>query len=252
MTLTRKNNILAILMMLGLPFHAQAETKPAAPSWPAEKPGAYIAPSAGGVAPGATPAFAISVGDIENGKRIPDPYVYCVPQGGRHGEGQNINPAVSWANAPAKTASFALIMVDEDVPTNFDTANKDGQGIPATLPRRAFYHWLVVDIPPSATGITKGQDSAGRDAKKAGKQAYGITGVNDYPAQPPRGGYDGSCPPWNDELLHHYHFRIYALDVPTLGLPEGFHGADVMKAMEGHILASAEVTGTYATNPAVK
>ena len=58
---------------------------------------------------------------------------------------------------------------------------------------------------------------------------------------------------WNDELLHHYEFRVYALDVDSLGLDEGgeFRGAEVMAALEGHILAEGKLTGTYTQNPDV-
>jgi len=58
-------------------------------------------------------------------------------------------------------------------------------------------------------------------------------------------GYDGPCPPWNDERVHHYHFRIHALDVAGLGLSSGYSLAQLREAMAGHVLAEAELTGTY-------
>jgi Raf kinase inhibitor-like YbhB/YbcL family protein len=61
-------------------------------------------------------------------------------------------------------------------------------------------------------------------------------------------GYDGPCPPWNDELIHEYHFKLYALDVESLNLPDPFGGPDVLKAMEGHILDQATITGMYTLN----
>jgi Raf kinase inhibitor-like YbhB/YbcL family protein len=64
-------------------------------------------------------------------------------------------------------------------------------------------------------------------------------------------GYDGPCPPWNDALLHHYHFRIHALDVAALPLIKGFSLAELRAAMVGHVLAEAELVGTYSLNPAV-
>jgi len=63
------------------------------------------------------------------------------------------------------------------------------------------------------------------------------------------GGYDGSAPPWNDELMHEYVFTVFALDVETLGLTGVFGGADARAAMEGHVLASGQVMGTYTLNP---
>lgn len=61
-------------------------------------------------------------------------------------------------------------------------------------------------------------------------------------------GYDGPCPPWNDALRHHYHFTVHALDVAALALPPGFDLAALRAAMDGHALASAELTGIYTLN----
>jgi hypothetical protein len=65
-------------------------------------------------------------------------------------------------------------------------------------------------------------------------------------------GYDGPCPPWNDSIPHHYVFTLYALDVARCPVEGRFTGPDVRKAIEGHVLARAEVTGRYTLNPAVK
>ena len=61
-------------------------------------------------------------------------------------------------------------------------------------------------------------------------------------------GYDGAAPPWNDSIEHRYEFMIRAVDVPTLGLDPGFTRDDLEAAIEGHVLASASLTVTYATN----
>ena len=66
------------------------------------------------------------------------------------------------------------------------------------------------------------------------------------------GGYDGPCPPWNDEIVHEYHFEVYALDIETLSLKNGFKGPDLLKAMKGHILAKAKSVGRFKLNPEVK
>jgi phosphatidylethanolamine-binding protein (PEBP) family uncharacterized protein len=66
------------------------------------------------------------------------------------------------------------------------------------------------------------------------------------------GGYDGPCPPWNDSIVHHYHFTVHALDVESLGLSGHFGGPEALKAMEGHVLARGEWVGTYTLNPALK
>lgn len=62
-------------------------------------------------------------------------------------------------------------------------------------------------------------------------------------------GYDGPCSPWNDERIHNYHFTLSALNVEKLDIPEeSFGGPEVLKAIEGHILATASVSGTYTLN----
>jgi phosphatidylethanolamine-binding protein (PEBP) family uncharacterized protein len=65
-------------------------------------------------------------------------------------------------------------------------------------------------------------------------------------------GYDGPGPPWNDELPHRYVFTLYALDVARLDVGGIFAGPDVRKAMAGHVLGEASVTGRYTLNPTVK
>jgi hypothetical protein len=65
-------------------------------------------------------------------------------------------------------------------------------------------------------------------------------------------GYDGPCPPWNDERVHHYVFTLYALDIAKLSLGAAFKGSDARKAMAGHILAQATLTGVYTLNPSIR
>ena len=64
-------------------------------------------------------------------------------------------------------------------------------------------------------------------------------------------GYDGPCPPWNDEIRHRYVFTVFALDIDSLPLDGKFGGQQVRDAMKGHILAEASLTGLYALNPSV-
>lgn len=201
------------------------------------------------------PTMKITVGGISDGGPIADKFAYCKPDGlGKTKDGGNLNPAIGW-DAPPGTQSFALVVVDTDVPADFTDANQDGKTITENAPRRNFYHWALVDIPASLKGIEEGQDSKEvvEGGKPAGPVKYGINGQNDYASfkQGSYGGYDGSCPPWNDERLHHYHFRVYALGVKTLGLSGAFTGRDVEQAIEkrkGNVLAVGEVVGTYTTN----
>jgi Raf kinase inhibitor-like YbhB/YbcL family protein len=64
-------------------------------------------------------------------------------------------------------------------------------------------------------------------------------------------GYDGPCPPWNDERMHHYVFTVYALDSAQLELPAQFDADQLLSAMAPHVLAKASLTGRYTLNPAV-
>lgn len=174
----------------------------------------------------------------------------------------NISPAIRWANAPAGTRSFALICHDPDVPSSGEDVNQAGKQVPASLPRVDFFHWVLVDIPAGVSGLDEGAGGRGITArgKPVGATGCGVTGRNDYTGWfagdadmgGTYGGYDGPCPPWNDSIVHHYHFTVYALDVATLGLQGAFSGQDALTAMQGHVLAQASHMGTYSMNPAVK
>lgn len=197
-------------------------------------------------------SLAVTVEGIAHNEAIPEEFAYCIPaQSGHTQQGGNISPAVSWSGAPAGTQSYAVIMVDPDVPAVFDDANKEGKVLPADMPRRNFYHWVLVDVPASLTTLGKGVEGAGGTAPKpAGKVVHGVRGINNFGAN--NGAYDGPCPPWNDERMHHYHIQVFALDVPSLTLSGNFGGEDAMKAMQGHILAQGEVVGLFTNNPKLR
>ncbi len=198
----------------------------------------------------------VTVTGIEIGKPIPEKFAYCTPDGkGKSKSAANINPAISWSGAPAGTKSYAIIVVDKDVPATFELANQDGKTIPNDFPRQNFSHWVLVDVPADVTSIKEGQDSSGtpEGGKKTGKTAYGVSGTNDY-AKVYRGsfgGYDGPCPPWNDERLHHYHFIVYALGISNLEPQDVLNGPRVEDLLKPHVLARGEVMGTYTQNPGV-
>ncbi|HED63988.1 MAG TPA: YbhB/YbcL family Raf kinase inhibitor-like protein, partial [Planctomycetes bacterium] len=127
---------------------------------------------------------------------------------------------------------------------------------PANLPRADFVHWVLVDVPASVTELAAGSccDGVTPGGKRGPSGPAGSRqGINDYTSwfegDAEMGGtylgYDGPAPPWNDERVHHYHFRVFALDVDRLDLGDRFTRADVEAAMAGHVLASAELVGTY-------
>jgi Raf kinase inhibitor-like YbhB/YbcL family protein len=203
-------------------------------------------------------AMKVTSRSIANGERIPEAYAMGVPGPDGPVPGPNRNPHLAWSDFPPETKSFAVICHDPDVPSKPDDVNRKDRTVPRDLPRVDFFHWVLVDIPASVTEIAEGSDSDGIVAKgkKPGKSALGVRGLNDYTSWfegdadmgGNYGGYDGPWPPFNDERLHHYHFTVYALDTPSLGLPEMFRGGDARTAMEGHVLDSAEIVGVYALN----
>lgn len=132
-------------------------------------------------------------------------------------QGNDISPALSWIGAPADTKSFALIVDDPDAPD------------PAA-PKMTWVHWVLYSIPPQVASLEEGV------AEKA-LPAGTMSGLNDWK----RTGYGGPCPPIG---RHRYFFKLYALDIILPNLQHPTKSA-VEKAMHGHILAKAEVVGTY-------
>ena len=198
--------------------------------------------------------FSMEIKGIENGKPIDPRFAFCQADGpGKTKDGGNLNPEIRWSGAPEGTKSFALLVVDKDVPESFADANQPGKTIAADAPRRDFYHWVLVDIPASRSQIAEGEDSkaVNPQGKPVGKTAYGVSGRNDYASfmKGEFGGYDGPCPPWNDARTHRYHFQLYALNVDSLGLSGAFDGKNAASALKNHVLATAEVVGTYRTAP---
>jgi Raf kinase inhibitor-like YbhB/YbcL family protein len=199
---------------------------------------------------------------FQQGARIPAANAMGVPGPSGPVPGPNRSPHLAWSEFPRDAKSFAIICHDPDVPSRPDDVNKSDRTVPYDLPRVDFYHWVLVDIPSTIPGIEEGADSDGLTpkGKKPGPARVGVRGINDYTSwfegDPEMagnyGGYDGPWPPFNDERLHHYHFTVYALDVESLGLDGVFRGGDALKAMQGHVLDQARLTGTYALNPSAR
>jgi Raf kinase inhibitor-like YbhB/YbcL family protein len=130
-------------------------------------------------------------------------------------DSKDISPALTWANAPSGAKSFALIIDDPDAP---DPAN----------PKMTWVHWVLYNIPGPADTLVEG-------VKKLPEGT--LEGLNDWKQT----GYRGPCPPTG---IHRYFHKLYALDtvLPDLKQPTK---AKLEKAMEGHILAKAELVGLY-------
>jgi Raf kinase inhibitor-like YbhB/YbcL family protein len=204
---------------------------------------------------------------FKDGERIPGEFAFCVIDPVSHvAMSANRNPHLAWSDVPPGTKSLVLICHDYDVPSRGDDVNQEGKTVPADLPRVDFFHWVMVDIPPGAQAIEAGSFSHSVTPRgKPGPEIAGSPlsgarhGLNDYTgwfANDPdmRGdycGYDGPCPPWNDSLLHHYVFTLYALDIPRAPVEGKFTGQQVRDAIRGNILAQAAITGVYTLNPSL-
>ncbi len=129
-------------------------------------------------------------------------------------EGSDASPPLEWTNVPANTRSFALIADDPDAPMG------------------PWVHWVLYDLPPDTTGLPEGVAKTQFIAGNA-KQ-----GLNSWP----RLGYGGPCPPRGKP--HRYFFKLCALDT-MLDLKPGATKKDLLKAMEGHVLAEGQLMGTY-------
>lgn len=194
---------------------------------------------------------------------IPGEYAFGLPDPQQHIVlGPNVNPPFDWDDLPPDTRSLVLICHDQDVPTRADDVNQEDRWVPADLPRTDFFHWILVDLPPETTRILEGEFSKGvTPGGKPGPEGPHNTrqGVNNYrewfASDPVMAGiyfgYDGPCPPWNDSIVHHYTFTLYALDVERCPVEGLFTGPEVLEAMAGHVLDQASITTTYSLNPAV-
>jgi len=198
--------------------------------------------------------------DLSEGEPIPAEFAFCMPDVAEHAVfGPNRNPHLAWSGVPDGAKSLAIIVHDRDVPTQPDDVNQEDREVPADLPRTDFYHWVLIDLSRATTEIAADSFSAG--VVPRGKDVTvgpdgTRQGLNDYTGwfegHPEMGGdytgYDGPCPPWNDSLVHHYEFAVFALDVEHLDIDVPFTGAQARAAMAGHVLASAVLTATYTLN----
>lgn len=195
-----------------------------------------------------------------NGERIAPRFAAGRPDGqGRAIFSDNLNPHLAWSDIPPGTKSLALICHDFDVPSKADDVNQAGREVPVDLPRTDFFHWVMVDLPATLSQIAEAEFSRGFTPRgKPGPQTlHGARhGLNDYTgwfASDPEMagqyfGYDGPFPPWNDSLVHHYVFTLYALSVARARLEGVFTGAQAREAIYEHVLAEATHSGTYTLN----
>jgi hypothetical protein len=133
-------------------------------------------------------------------------------------DGADVSPPLAWGDPPAGTLSFALVVDDPDAPD------------PKT-PRMRWVHWVVYDLPPGARSLPEAMRSA------ADLPAGARMGGNDWK----KAAWGGPCPPVG---RHRYFFTLYALDV-VLGERGALAKRELEAAIQGHVLAEAELLGTY-------
>lgn len=143
---------------------------------------------------------------FEDGGDIPRKYT---------GDGQNLSPPLEWMGIPPGTGSLLVVMEDPDAPAG------------------TFRHWAIYDIMPTRTQLPEGLGGSVK-AESLGH------GVNDFG----HARYDGPAPP-KGHGVHHYHFRVAALDVQHLAVPPSAKVAEVWEAARPHVLDQAEIVGAY-------
>ena len=136
------------------------------------------------------------------------------------GDGDDKSPPLALANVPSGAKTLALIVDDPDAPTP-----------------QPWVHWVIFNIPAGAAGLPEAEPRKGKLIEPAGA----TQGVNSWPSD--NLGYRGPAPP-RGHGVHHYHFKLYALDT-SLNLDPGITKNDLLAAMKNHILAEAELIGTY-------
>lgn len=134
------------------------------------------------------------------------------------GEGKDVSPPLAWSGVPKAAKQLALICDDPDAPR-----------------AEPWVHWVIYQLPPDTTGLPEGvPQKEDLDDPKGARQ-----GLSDFK----KVGYNGPMPP-PGHGTHHYHFRVYALDV-ELALPAKQTKKQLLDAMKGHVLAQGELVGTY-------
>ena len=150
-------------------------------------------------------AMQVTSPAFSNGDRIPVRHT-C--------DGEDLSPPLAWSGAPPGTKSFALPCDDPDAPAG------------------VWHHWAIFDVPADVSNVDERTPT--REMVGGMRQA-----LNDFG----RFGYGGPCPPRGDGV-HHYHFKLYALDAPVAVVP-GLGKDALLSAMQGHIIAQGELVATY-------
>lgn len=154
-----------------------------------------------------TTTFTLTSRSIQDGQPIREQYT---------ADGEDMSPQLAWQNVPEGAVELALMVEDPDAPGG------------------DFVHWVVYNIPASMNGIDEGLPKG----HHPDTQVDFVQGRNDFG----KVGYNGPAPP--PGKVHHYHFRLMALD-KKLDLPANADKGDLRQAVRGHVIAETELVGTY-------
>jgi Raf kinase inhibitor-like YbhB/YbcL family protein len=157
-------------------------------------------------------AIEITSTAFNNGEPIPKQYT---------GEGADVSPPLAWSGVPDGTKELAMICDDPDAPTP-----------------EPWVHWVIYKMPANTAALLEGVDTAAQLSQPAGA----AQGKNSWPSGQTI-GYRGPMPP-PGHGVHHYFFKLYALDA-ELSLEPGTDKKALLQAMEGHVLDQGQLMGTY-------
>ena len=207
--------------------------------------------------------LTVESSSIADGKPILEKYAVATPTADGRAEmaGRDLSPHLRWSGEPEGTRSFAISVVDPDVPADRTRMGVEGLSLGDDEPRVEFAHWLVADIPPSVHELPEGAGGDGFVAhgKPSEPPAPGaVTGQNGYRGlfegnadlEGTYAGWDGPFPPWNDEHVHHYETTVYAIDVDSIGLRPAFTLEEFRGAIAGHVRDQGRIVPSYSLNPA--
>ena len=190
-----------------------------------------------------SPAFALTVEGIDTKGHIHKRYAQCIATvDGLSTKGENQRPTLSWTAGPEGTRSYAIVVSDSDVPADLSIANQKQYLIADDMPRQTLYHWIQYNITADTREVFGGTRPPG----------FGKAAANTVSQGTDVYGYGGPCPPWNDALVHRYHFTVHALKVAKLPFSDDAPAADVVAAIEKNTLAKAERIGTFTLNPSLR
>lgn len=192
----------------------------------------------------AEPLLVTSEAIAHAGAPIPKKFAACIPTSeGKSTKGENLRPTISWeGGGEEEVKSYAIVVSDPDVPADLSIADQEELLIAEDMPRQTFYHWVQFNITPATRSVPGGDKPPG----------FGRSAANDVNAGSYKLGYGGPCPPWNDAMVHHYHFTVHGLSTARLPLSEGVSAKEAVGLIEKYSITRGEMVGIFTNNPKLR